>query len=370
MHTVKRLAGIILALLLLPTFAAMAAGECEACAGKGSTYWIRQLINNRFRINDTTVCYPRFPRFALKVYNWGDRTFNSYDTAYVVGTGKNWKLQAKSYNWIETSTMIFPRNAQISMHSDLFSDAGFSLSFMAVSVGYMWNVNSLFSEPTMRRTFNFDFTCSRFSVSYQSVTSNGGMYITRFGDYREGKHLRQRFDDISINTKNVYAYYFFRHQKYSHAACYTYSKYQLKSAGTALIGANFSEQRTHMDFSSLPPLMLIHNPLETNVYSTHYRVYSALGGYAYNWVLKPRRWCINATGLFGIGYRQIFDNREDTDTREMLANVVNLNLSAVYNHRALFAALTFRGFAHINYNTNFTHLSSILTISAAVGMRF
>ncbi len=43
-----------------------------------NTYWIRQLIDNGFRIHDPSVRYPRFPRFCLNVYNWGDRTFTSY----------------------------------------------------------------------------------------------------------------------------------------------------------------------------------------------------------------------------------------------------------------------------------------------------
>lgn len=158
----------------------MTAGEpdstaCDTCCnGVSKTYWIKQLIDNGFRIHDEGVCYPRFPRFCLNVYNWGDRTFNSYDTAYVVGTGKNWKLQGKSYNWMETSTIMFPKQSSVNMHSDLYSDAGFSLNFMAVSIGYMWNINKLFTDPTNRRTFNLDFTCSRFSLNYQSVSSTEG----------------------------------------------------------------------------------------------------------------------------------------------------------------------------------------------------
>ncbi len=185
----------------------MTAGEpdstaCDTCCeGVSKTYWIKQLIDNGFRIHDEGVCYPRFPRFCLNVYNWGDRTFNSYDTAYVVGTGKNWKLQGKSYNWMETSTITIPKQSSVNMHSDLYSDAGFSLNFMAVSIGYMWNINKLFTDPTNRRTFNFDFTCSRFSLNYQTVSSTGGMIITQFGDYNNGHRLHYKFDDCSTDSR-------------------------------------------------------------------------------------------------------------------------------------------------------------------------
>ena len=50
--------------------------------------WYRQLMANGFKIHDPEIDYPRFPRFCLKVYDWGDKTFNSYDTTYVEGTGR------------------------------------------------------------------------------------------------------------------------------------------------------------------------------------------------------------------------------------------------------------------------------------------
>ena len=59
---------------------------CDTCCDNvGCTYWIKQIINNGFHIHDPAICYPKFPRFCLEVYNWGDRTFNSYDNNYVVG---------------------------------------------------------------------------------------------------------------------------------------------------------------------------------------------------------------------------------------------------------------------------------------------
>lgn len=344
---------------------------CDTCCDNvGCTYWIKQIINNGFHIHDPAICYPKFPRFCLEVYNWGDRTFNSYDNNYVVGTGKNWKLQGKSYNWMETSMMFFPKS-EVNMHSDLYSDAGFSLSFMAVSAGYMWNTNKLFSDPTNRRTFSLDFTCSRFSLSYQSVSSTGGMILTRFGDYNDGHHIRYKFSDCSTNSKTFDAYWFFNNYQYSQAAAYSYSKYQLQNAGTALVGFNFTEQHMRMDFNSLPAEMLIHSPLSNNYYTLDYRSYCATGGYAYNWVLKPRRWLLNATGLAAIGYRQLFNSEEHRKARTQLANNFRINLAAVYNHRALFAAFTMRASGFVNYNSDdMTHFNSILSFTAAVGMRF
>lgn len=352
--------------------AVTAAEPCDSCRGVNQAYWIKQLMRNNFRINDPGVCYPAFPRFALKVYNWGDRTFNSYDTTYVVGTGKNWKLQGKTFNWMETSMITFPKRMGINMHSELYSDAGFSLSFMAVSIGYMWNVNKLFSStPTSRRTFNFDFTCSRFSLNYQSVSSTGGMILTKFGDFNDGHHFHYKFGSTSNVSKTLDAYWFFNHYKYSQGAAYSYSKYQLRSAGTALVGFNYTGQNITMDFSTLPSEMLVHMPLENPLFLSHYRSYNALGGYAYNWVLRPRRWILNTVAMAAVGYRKLATQADNRDVSSQIANNFRLNVAAVYNHRALFASLTARMNGFVNYNAHeFTHFNAIVSLMGTVGMRF
>lgn len=349
--------------------AAETAADSLGSNAKSQTRWISQLIDNRFHVHDTTIYYPAFPRFVLKVYNWGDRTFNYYDKNYVVGTGKNWKLQGKTYGWIETQTMLFPKNSLLSMHSNFYSDAGAYISFMAVSVGYMWNMDRLFDRNTKRHTFNFDFTCSRFSINYSAVSSEGGMILTRIGEYNDGKDIRYNFDDISIKTTNLDAYYFFNHRRYSHAAAYSFSKYQLRTAGTALVGINLTEMDSRMDFSGLPDDMREALPLANPVYKFHHRDFAVLGGYARNWVLKPRRWLLNLTVMGALGYKYTYEDATDGH-RNMLANNYKAWFGCVYNHRKLFAAAQLRSTGSLYFNSNFTHFSTFSALTLTVGMRF
>ncbi len=366
-----RLLSVIL--LVISSAAAVCGAERPdscGCDSVSKTYWIRQLFEKRFNLNDPGICYPAFPRFALKVYNWGDRTFNTYNTDYVVGTGKNWKLMGKSYNWMETSTLLFPEDVTLDMHSTLYSDAGVRLSFMAVSVGYMWNINKLISSPDTRQTFDFAFTTSRFMVTYQALKSQGGMILTRLGDYNDRHSFRHHFDDVEINAQSAEAVYFFNHLKYSHAAAYSFSKYQLRSAGTALIGFNFVEQKIQMDFSKLPEDMQPYIPLEDKLYDSHYRSYSISGGYAYNWALSPRKWLINGFGTVAMGYRQVFGTREGRDMRSLISNNFKISAAVVYNHRALFASFNARMMGFLNYNSNYTHFNTFPSFDVIVGMRF
>lgn len=368
--TVRNIATVTCLIMVLLT-SISASGQPTPCDSlpKSSTRWIKQLIDNGFQIHDSTICYPAFPRFALNVYNWGDKTFNSYDTAYVVGTGMNWKLQGKAYGWVETQTMLFPKNSLISMHSNLFSDAGAYLSFMAVSIGYMWNMDRLFDRNTQRHTFNFDFACSRFFLNYSKVSSEGGMILTRLGDYNDGKTIHYDFDDVNVTTTNLDAFYFFNHYKYSHAAAYSFSKYQLKTAGTALAGLNLGEQNISMNFENLPPDMLQALPLDIPHYRFHYRDIALLGGYARNWALSPRKWLLNMTLMGVLGYKRTYEDATD-GIRNMLANGYRLSLSCVYNHKLLFASAQLRSYGSLYYNSNFTHFSTISSLTLIVGMRF
>ncbi|MDY6301563.1 MAG: DUF4421 family protein, partial [Bacteroidales bacterium] len=103
---------------------------------RDGTYWWRAMKHGKVDVTGKTIHYPKFLRFAWKTYKWGDRTFNSYDSAYVVGTGKNWKLILSSNNWVDSYMGEPFDNSSAVMRSNLTSNVGLQLSFMAVSVGF------------------------------------------------------------------------------------------------------------------------------------------------------------------------------------------------------------------------------------------
>ena len=174
---------------------------------------------------------------------------------------------------------------------------------------------------------------------------------------------------MSITTTNLDAYYIFNHYKYSHAAAYTFSKYQLRTSGTAIAGLNFGEQNIHMDFANLPAPMLEALPLDNPNYRFHYFDIALLGGYARNWVLKPRKWLINMTLMGALGYKHTYEDATD-GVRNMIANSYRLSLCCTYNHNALFASAQLRSHGSLYYNSTFTHFSTFSSLTLIVGMRF
>lgn len=331
--------------------------------------WVKQLIANKFRINDPSIRYPKFPKFCVDVYNWGNRTFNTYDTTYVVGTGKNWKAYLKSYNWADSYRLVFSKDSQVEMVSDIYSDIGPSLCFMAVSLGYSWNANRLIHQTDDdRKTFNFNFCCALFSADFNYSYARGGVHIKHFGKYEGIRQSDLKLNNLSQETLHFDLYYFFNNRRYSQAAAYSYSKYQLRSAGSWMAGVGINHQNISMDFSAISPELIEYIPELQPSYTFHYTSYDLMGGYGYNWVFRPK-WLFNITVLPSIGYKHSYVRGAGTKKDLFSANM-KLMSSLTYNHRALFAGLVGRFDGHFNMSDDYTFFNAMESISLSVGARF
>ena len=333
--------------------------------------WMQQVIESGFHIHDPRINYPKFPKFCLKVYDWGNDTFNSYDTTYVVGTGKNWKFYLNSYNWSQSYGYIFDlsKNENVLIRSRMNADFGFSLNFMALSIGYMWNVNHwITGNNAPRKTFDLAFTCSRFSAELRTLKTSGNARIRRFGNYNDGHKINIPLDDIHQQALSVSAYYFFNYKRYSQAAAYTYSKYQLKSAGTWLAGFRYGHQKMDIDFSDVPDVVLHYLPNLPRKNHFNFSEYSLMGGYAYNWVL-PHHWTINLTALPSVGYRH-----SRIENKNLLQEKVSINmtgrLSFTYNHRAFFLSGIGRADGNFIFSKDYDFFNSNQSVSLLIGFRF
>lgn len=346
-------------------------GYADSLPPLAGSNWMSRLINSGFHINDPRIGYPRFPRFVLNVYNLGNYIFNHYDSTYVVGTGKNWKLQFKNDLWMRTYIMELADRSSIHITSRLYDDIGIHLSFMAVSVGYTFNVNKYVGNHSPRHRFDLNFTCSRFAFNYWYQKVEGGTKIRQLGNYGDGRWLDYKFNDINVADSHLELYYLINNQRYSQAAAYCFSKYQLTSAGSWIVGVSYDRHNMNIDFSSLPPDMLAALPSLQTRYQMKYTDYCLLGGYAYNWVLKPRKWLVNVTALPFIGYKHTStDNQTDRKIRDMISTNVGMMGSIVYNHKSLFASLEGRFTGFVNYSTDYTFFYSTQLMTLVVGTRF
>ncbi|MDE6457697.1 MAG: DUF4421 domain-containing protein, partial [Muribaculum sp.] len=246
------------------------------------------------------------------------------------------------------------------------------LCFMAVSVGYDFNANELIGNPASNRTnFEFNFTCALFAANFQNSSTKGGTHVTKFGNFKpsSGKKLDFRYDGVYQESTILDLYYFFNHRKYSQAAAYCYSKYQLKSAGSVIAGFNYTHQQIGLDFSPLPDDMLAYLPGDTDHYNFRYTDYDIMVGYAYNCVMKPRKWLLNITILPSIGYKHSYEDSTE-GRKDMFSTNIKAMSSLVFNHRSLFASMSLRFDGRAYYGKGYNFFNSNESVTFNIGARF
>lgn len=231
---------------------------------------------------DSVAEWGKFPRFCVNTYRWGDRFFNSYDSAYVKGTGYKMNVKLRTNSWIDDNRFLIDHDCKVEMRSPSTNTIGFDITYLAVSLGYDFNINKLFGGVDRRKSkFNFDFTCALFTASLYSIKNDVGMNLKRVGDM---KGINEKFDGVRTSSWGIEAVYFFNNKRYSYAAAFSISKLQLRSQGSFFVGFSYNNQDLNFDFAKLPDYLKPQLPEEwhSRVFTVKEQTCGVKGGYAYN----------------------------------------------------------------------------------------
>lgn len=347
----------------------MVADTIDVPRSSNPDWWWNRLKRGELDMKDTTVVYPRFLKFCVDVYNWADRTFNSYDTTYVQGTGKRWKAVVKSDNWADSYAMNVRHDMPIRLMSDVYCSAGFYLQYMAVSLGYSLDMSNIIgNRPMLHKKFGLGFSCSLFSVEAYYHENTGGSYLRTFGEYNGGHVFKEEFPGVSLISHGVDAYYFLNHSRYSQGAAYSFSKLQKKSAGSVIVGFTYGSRNISLDFSTLPEVLLPYLKIEPRKYRFHYNNYCLMAGYGYN-LAFARNWLYNITAIPVVGLNRSFlDSLEGK--QDMLSLGAKGRMSLTWNIADFFLGLqgVFDGSWY--RSSDYSLFSAIVNFSASVGVRF
>lgn len=346
----------------------------EKIANDSNRDWMHLLFKGYFNPKDTTVHYSKFMKLFNAVYNWGDRVFNTYDSTYVVGFGKNWKIRLALDAWTDSYAMNLNKHANSTrlpmlFLSEPYASIGAYLHFMAVSVNYTVDIGKTFlNKPIHHKKFEFAFNCARFAAELSFSRNSGGTYIRKFGQFNDGKFIRTFFPGLELNTANFQVYYFFNNFKYANGAAYNFSRLQLKSAGSWIAGFNYTYQNLHLDFSQLPENMLKYLTWENKDYRFHYNNYCIQLGYGYNWVWN-RHLLFNITVMPALGFSRAYQDSADGGNLLMAMNIAG-KMSITYNLKDLFVCLVGKGNGQWYRSTNNSVFSAILNAQLSIGYRF
>ena len=323
---------------------------------------------------DTIASWGKFPRFCINTYRWGDKFFNSYNSDHVVGTGKRFNIKLRTESWGDFYNFYFdeePRT-RMDMLSNPTTSAGFWLTYMAVSVGYDMNVGKYIGGGKARHKWSFQFNCSLFAAEAYFSKNDVGSTIKRLGPRGNTMPTSINFSGINNESWGLDTYYFFNHKNYSQAAAFSFSKVQLKSAGSFYAGLSFWGLRYDFDFNTLPQDIKTQLPLSK--YDYYYRTrnenYAVRLGYGYNWVFH-RGWTLAVSESPIIGVRRGW-LLNMTERRTNLSLYNRFKASLVYNNGSYrwFAGIIVRVENALFYDKTHAMLASMGSLEASVGYRF
>lgn len=338
---------------------------------RDGTYWWRAMKHGKVDLTGKTIHYPKFLRFAWRVYKWGDKTFNSYDTSYVVSTGKNWKLIYKSNIWSDNYRgEPSVENMHVDMRSKLAANMGLQLSFMAVSVGYTLGITNLINGEKVSNKVDFSFTCARFAAEAYYMENRGTVTVRVRGrtDGEKWNATLREFGGFHRKAYGMRAYYFFNNRRYAQAAAYCFSKYQKRSAGSFIAGICLQHRDMGINMEEFPPLVMDQIPPGQEMPHFLYNDYCLMAGYGYNWVLGTK-WLLNLTVAPYVGYRHLLAT-QNVDRASAWSVNMRVRMGAIYNHKKYFVGLQNYGDFHRYKSEKNYFIGSLLDFTALVGIRF
>ena len=338
---------------------------------RDGTYWWRAMKHGKVDLTGKTIHYPKFLRFAWKVYKWGDKAFNSYDSAYVVGTGKNWKFMYKSNIWNDNyQGEPSADDLHVDMRSKLAANMGFQLSFMAVSVGYTLGITNLINGEKVSKKVDFSFTCARVAAEAYYMENRGTTtaWVRGKTDGEKWKMTIKEFGGLHRKAYGMSAYYFFNNRRYAQAAAYCFSKYQKRSAGSFIAGICLQHRDMFINIEELPTIVQEQIPPGEDVPHFLYNDYCVMAGYGHNWVLGPK-WLLNFTLTPYVGYRHLLATQHEDRASAWSLNM-RARMGAVYNHKQYYVGLQSYGDFHRYKSQKHHFFGSLLDFTALVGIRF
>ncbi len=332
-------------------------------------YWKRALMHGKLNLRDTTVRYPGFVSFGVKCYRWFDRYLNTYDTTYIVGTKTKWKFTVKNSNWMDSySGRLTSKRVPVMINSNITSFFGVHGSYEGLGLGYTINLNDLLSGHKIKNIrWEFNFSTSRvvFEGYYSKDKNESNLH--HLGDFRS-TFKSQKFKGLSREYWGGYGYYIFNHMRYIQSAAYSFSRFQIRSAGSFIAGLHTSHQDFTIDFSELDDEMRKNLPDDRLVYRFRYRDYSFLLGYGYNWVCRPR-WLFNITALAGVGYRHSFPSSVE-GRRDLLSISYRVKSGLVINRKKFFYGFQAILDGHIYHTSQYRFFNAIFNLNVITGIRF
>lgn len=342
-----------------------------AVAAADTTHWFKELKRGKVDFESGRIRYPKFIRFVYNTVKLYHRILNNYDTTYVQGYGKKFRITLKNNNWLDNYDCEPFENTRIEFLGSSSSSIGLYLSALGLSLGYSIDVDRIVGKRSTSKKIEIGYNNARFNIEFFHMTNKGAMTMV-FRDFEAKEKSRlEKFTGIRRKSWSLSANYFFNHRRYAHTSVYGCSKRQMKSAGTWMAGFRVSHQSFNIKVDELPQEYFYPEELEKMVDETmfEYTDYCLSGGYGYNWVLGPK-WIINGTLQLFTGLKHAHKVSTSDGGRNFWSANGKVRVGVSYNHRSFFISPQAYLDTHFFNTGEYRFRSFLIDLTIITGFRF
>lgn len=272
--------------------------------------WRIRFRNHTLSIWDTTVNWPAFPDFCLRVYRWVYDNFNRQDTTYINKGKYQGKIMLSSDNWFDTYRFRPGGDPLIMIQSSIYYSLGAKVKYGVISLGYSFDLNNLAKgKKNKHYKWSFGINFSRLSLEANIWRTTGPNYITAFGNYGKEEDLKVQFDfdGLKFSSWNLHALYIFDYKKFAMNAAYNYDNSQRITKGSFVTGLDIFGYNADFDFTKIPDVLQDYHHFPLDHYRFSFHTYTLCGGYSINWVMN-KHFLFNVAVIPGLGVTKSKEN--------------------------------------------------------------
>lgn len=322
----------------------------------------------------------RFEWF-FKARDWYNQTFENVDSAYVYNPKWKMSVQLLSDNYIDFQNVTInqsdfentendnktqKKQYHAALQSSLLYNLGASFTFQPFTISYYFSLNDLLGRKNSIQKYYLRLSNSMLIGTFEyynnKITEQNRPTSSLQSDIPDNLSI----DKYMYQSINANAHYVFNYKQYNQSACYSFSRIQLKSAGSALIGIDYSWQDMQIDLMATQD-----NLIGKNNFATH--SFCISGGYGYNAVIPLKRkstlnhLCFNITILPRVGLRRAFF---DHQPQYQFAFNPAAKIGMAYNYKRFFCGIQANHNGQLNFHNRTMYSSIILNFKANIGVRF
>lgn len=250
--------------------------------------------------------------------------FTETDNAYIEPQLYNWAAMAQSTMTYERYRVSSSSGQSVTFAPHTVFKIGPYFGWRWIFAGYTVDVNHLsgYTAESTKNEWQLSFYTSmlNFDLFWRQTGSNYYIKSIDLGKGIDTSPLTRRdFDGLTTKVQGLSVTYVFNHHRFSYPAAFQQSTRQIRSAGSALLGASYTTHELSLDYHSLSKAVEdagIHEAEIDTAFmfdNVKYMDISVSGGYAYNWVFT-KNWLLCSSLTGAIAYKKskgdLIDNTE------------------------------------------------------------